>query len=134
VASARGSEVCTNGVRVLVHPVYDAEQSTPSAREWLFAYRIRIVNERTDGPTAGRTVQLLSRKWTIIDAAGRVREVEGDGVVGQQPVLAPGECFEYASLCPLNTAWGTMEGTYTFRGADGAGFAVGIGRFFLVGK
>lgn len=115
----------TNGVRVSVSPSYLAEQSDPETERFVFGYRIRISNE------SARRLRLLTRRWVIVDADGELAEVEGDGVVGQQPVLAPGETFTYSSFCPLETAWGTMEGSYTFEAEDGARVEARIGRFYL---
>ena len=124
-----GSEACTLGVRVVVRPVYLPQQSRPSENQWVFAYRVRMVNE------SGRTVQLRTRHWTIVDADGERRSVDGEGVVGQQPLLEPGGAFEYTSFCPLETAWGTMEGTFRFEAmdhAEPAEFDAVVARFYLV--
>jgi ApaG protein len=121
-----GSVAITEGVRVAVAPAYLPDQSDPEEDRFLFGYRIRITNE------CGRRVQLMSRQWTIIDGDGERAEVGGEGVVGQQPVLDPGQSHVYSSFCPLGTPWGTMEGWYTFRDAMGEEFRVRIGRFFLV--
>lgn len=104
-----GSEAVTNGVRISVEPSYSSLDSDPSNSYFKFVYRIRITNE------SDRPVQLVSRHWIIVDADGGQQEVHGEGVVGQQPVIAPGRTFEYASFCPLGTSWGTMEGQYTMR-------------------
>lgn len=106
-----------------VSPRFVPEQSTPE--RFLFAYQVRVTNQ------SDQAVQLLSRRWVIIDAEGTRREVEGEGVVGRQPVLEPGEAFEYASFCPLETGWGTMEGEYRFQGEHGS-LVARIGRFYLV--
>ncbi|RLE21169.1 MAG: Co2+/Mg2+ efflux protein ApaG [Actinobacteria bacterium] len=100
------SEAVTRGIRVEVESTYVPEQSDPAAEEWFFAYRIKITNEGSE------TAQLVSRHWTITDANGRTEEVKGTGVVGKQPLLGPGEAFEYESFCPLRTSFGTMQGTY----------------------
>jgi ApaG protein len=131
-----GSEAITHGLRVIVTPSFLADRSDPEGlkpsteREggrFVFGYRIRIANE------SQQTVQLMSRRWVIVDSDGERGQVEGDGVVGQQPVLAPGQSFEYSSFCPLPTPWGTMEGEYQFRDAlTGELFNVRIARFFLV--
>lgn len=121
-----GSSCETRGIRVEVRPEYVPEQSNPEAGEWVFAYHIRISNVG-----AGRA-QLLRRHWTIVDSDGESREVIDDGVVGQQPVLGPGEMFAYSSCCPLRTPWGTMEGWYTFCGDGGEEYPVRIARFYLV--
>jgi len=104
-----GSRCTTDGVEVVVVPVYLAGESEPSASRFVFGYRITIMNRRKD------IVQLLRRHWVIKDADGERRDVEGAGVVGRTPILEPDESFEYSSGCPLETPWGTMEGTYTFR-------------------
>jgi ApaG protein len=100
------SEAVTKGVRVFVRAQYVPERSRPQLGEYLFIYTIRIENRGT------QTVQLLSRHWIITDAEGRQEEVRGPGVVGEQPVLAPGQSFEYTSGCPLSTPFGSMRGTY----------------------
>lgn len=125
-AAKAGSVLTTMGVTVRTLPRYVAEESDVQVRRFVFAYDIRITNER-DEP-----VQLLTRHWSIVDADGSAHVVDGDGVVGQQPVIQPGNSFEYSSWCPLTTAWGTMEGRYTLRSKDAGEFSVGIGRFFLV--
>lgn len=107
--SRAGSDAVTNGVRISVEPSYSSLDSDPSNSYFKFVYRIRISNE------SDRPVQLVARHWLIVDADGGHQEVHGEGVVGQQPVVAPGRTFEYASFCPLGTAWGTMEGHYTMR-------------------
>ena len=119
------SDEITRGVRVRAAACYMEEESDPSMRQFLYGYRIRFDNEGDD------TVQLLSRHWVIVDAHGRREEVRGDGVVGEQPTLAPGESYEYTSGCPLKTEWGTMEGTYVFRAGGDEPFEVAVGRFFL---
>jgi ApaG protein len=98
------SDTTTRGVRILVRPRFIPEQSDPDNLQWLFAYHITI---RNDGP---QTVQLVSRHWIITDGEGKVEEVRGPGVVGYQPILKPGEEFEYTSGCPLATPVGTMHG------------------------
>lgn len=121
-----GSECVTHDVRVIVRPSYLPEQSDPSRPVYVFGYRVRIRNEGA-GP-----VQLLSRHWIIVDAHGQREEVEGPGVIGQQPRIDPGTEFDYASYCPLRTKWGTMEGTYHMRGTNGEALAVRVARFYLV--
>jgi len=120
-----GSVTMTRGVRVAVAPAYAPDQSDPGLSRYLFTYRIRITNE------SERRVTLVARHWIIVDADGLRHEVRGEGVVGQQPELAPGESFTYSSFCPLQTPWGTMEGTYRMRSDTGDGFDVQIGRFYL---
>ncbi len=100
------SDTLTQGIRIVVRPHYVADQSDPAANHWLFAYHITIRNE------GERTVQLLSRHWVITNGEGHVEEVRGPGVVGYQPVLQPGEQFQYTSGCPLGTPVGTMHGEF----------------------
>lgn len=100
------SEAITRGVRVRVESRYDPTRSRPLQKQWFFLYTVRISNE---GAT---TVQLISRHWVITDETGKVEEVRGPGVVGEQPVLRPGQAFEYTSGCPLTTPFGTMHGEY----------------------
>lgn len=126
-----GSVAITHGFRVSVTPQFLPDHSSVDERRWVFAYRIRISNE------SERTARLVSRRWLIINSKGTRHEVEGEGVVGQQPTIAPGESFTYASFCPLDTPWGTMEGSYTMEPADepsAAPFDIDIARFFLVSE
>ncbi|MCC6660140.1 MAG: Co2+/Mg2+ efflux protein ApaG [Phycisphaerales bacterium] len=116
----------THGVRVTVFPSFLPEQSDASRPVFVFGYRVRIRNE---GPFP---VRLISRRWVIVDAHGQREEVEGPGVIGQQPRILPGTEFDYASYCPLRTRWGTMEGAFAMRLDDGDEFAVAVARFFLV--
>ncbi len=110
---------------VTVRVRFVAEQSDPAAELYLFAYTIRVENTGSVG------AQLLSRHWIITDGNGKVEEVRGPGVVGEQPRLAPGESFEYTSGCPLNTPYGTMKGSYQCVGVDGVAFEVPIAEFVL---
>ncbi len=119
------SEAVTRRVRVRVHSEYSPERSQPSKSQWFFLYTISIANEGTD------TVQLLTRHWIITDATGHVEEVRGPGVVGKQPILRPGESFEYTSGCPLTTPYGKMEGTYQMVDEAGERFDVTIAPFTL---
>ncbi len=114
-------------VRVRVQPEYLPDHSDPQTNRFVFGYRIRISNEGAE------PVTLVSRQWIIVDGDGDRHEVEGDGVVGHQPRLDPGESFEYASYCPLETRWGTMEGVYHMRRDNGSTFPAAVARFFLVG-
>jgi ApaG protein len=107
------SEAVTHNVRVEVESQYASEHSQPFQNQWFFYYTIRITNESDE------TVQLLSRHWIITDAGGHIEEVRGPGVVGEQPVLAPGESFQYTSGCPLKTSTGVMRGTYQMVVTDG---------------
>ncbi len=120
------SEAITTGIRILVEAEYSAEHSQPQLNQWFFLYTITIANE------SERTVQLLTRHWIITDATQKVEEVRGPGVVGQQPVLRPGESFEYTSGCPLSTPFGTMEGSFQMVGEEGDPFDVAIDRFMLM--
>ena len=119
------SEALTRGVRVHVESQFDPDRSEPSRSQWFFLYTIRISNEGTE------TVQLLTRHWTITDGTGKVEEIRGPGVVGKQPILKPGESFEYTSGCPLNTAFGVMEGTYQMVTAGGEHFDAKVAPFTL---
>ena len=119
------SDTTTRGVRVVVRSAYIPERSSPSDAQYFFAYRIRISNAGEE------TVQLLSRHWVITDSDGRVEHVRGPGVVGEQPVLEPGESFEYTSFCPLPTPIGSMHGTYQMVTAGGSTFDAEIAPFSL---
>ncbi len=119
------SNTVTEGIRVRAVAIYQPNESKPEENRFFFAYRVTMVNEGTE------TAQLLSRHWIIIDGDGDREDVEGTGVVGKFPLLEPGDVFEYASFCPLNTEWGTMEGTYRMQRDDGTKFDVVIGRFYL---
>lgn len=121
-----GSTVETAGWRVTVEPQYAPDRSEPDARRYVFIYRIQITNVN------GLVATVRRRHWSIVDAAGRTSEVEGDGVVGQQPRLAPGQTFNYSSFSPIETPWGTMEGRYELETDEGDVFDVKIGRFYLV--
>ncbi|SMF61344.1 Co2+/Mg2+ efflux protein ApaG [Allosphingosinicella indica] len=116
----------TRDITVRVSVSFLPEQSEPQRGRWFWAYHVRIENGGT------RAVQLVSREWSIVDARGGRHEVQGEGVVGEQPVIEPGEAFDYVSGCPLNTPSGAMDGRYHMIGADGADFAVTIPRFPLV--
>ncbi|MCB9548548.1 MAG: Co2+/Mg2+ efflux protein ApaG [Myxococcales bacterium] len=119
------SEAVTRGIRVTVRSAYIPERSDPERPLFFFAYRIRIANE---GAT---TARLLTRHWIITDGQGGVEEVQGPGVVGEQPLLAPGQDFEYTSACPLPTPVGTMHGTYQMLTALGERFDAEIAPFLL---
>ncbi|GAB2530451.1 MULTISPECIES: Co2+/Mg2+ efflux protein ApaG [unclassified Simplicispira] len=112
-------------IDVHVRPEYLAEQSDPDACEYHFAYTIEIANP------GGTPAQLISRHWIITDALGHVEEVKGLGVVGQQPLLQPGQAFEYTSGCRLRTATGTMRGSFHFVTEEGTPFEVPVERFYL---
>lgn len=119
------SEAVTHGIRVTVRSEYAPDRSRPADQHWFFLYTITIKNE-SEG-----TVQLLSRHWVITNADGQVQEVRGPGVVGEQPVLAPGQAFTYTSGCPLTTSFGRMEGTYQMTTPAGESFDVIIAAFTL---
>ena len=119
------SEATTQGIRVEVESFYDAERSAPQENYFFFAYQVRISN------VGRRTTQLVSREWVITDANGEVQKVRGPGVVGEQPVLEPGEMFEYTSFCPLPTPVGSMQGTYQMIAEDGESFDAEIAPFSL---
>ncbi|HSZ74033.1 MAG TPA: Co2+/Mg2+ efflux protein ApaG [Rhizomicrobium sp.] len=118
-------ERVTRGIRVAVQPAFLGEESEPDEGKYLWSYTVTIENR------GGETVQLLSRYWRIVDSKGHVQEVRGPGVVGAQPVLAPGQSFEYTSGCPLPTASGTMVGRYHMKAASGEDFEAEIPAFLL---
>ncbi len=115
----------TRGVVVRVRPYFLPDQSSPEERQWVWAYAVEIENKGED------TVRLVSRHWIITDALGRVEEVQGDGVVGEQPTLKPGETFRYTSGCPLQTPSGVMAGAYQMVTALGDAFEAEIPPFSL---
>lgn len=116
----------TNGVKISVEVQYQPGYSSPVQYHYVFTYKIKIENN------SEYTVQLLKRKWDIFDSNGSIKEVEGDGVVGQQPILEPGDLHEYVSGCNLKTDIGKMKGTYLFeRQMDGQIFEVIIPQFVM---
>jgi ApaG protein len=115
----------TRSIKVTVKPFYLEDQSSPADNHYVWAYQVRIENH------GGETVQLLRRYWRITDGIGRVQEVRGPGVVGEQPVLEPGEAFEYTSGTPLATPSGIMVGRYEMATEDGESFEVAIPAFSL---
>jgi ApaG protein len=119
------SDAITNGIRVTVSSAYVAGQSAPKARRYVFAYTVRITNEGSE------TAQLRSRHWIITDGNGKIEQVRGPGVVGEQPTLRPGEHFEYTSGCVLETPRGQMKGTYQMFRPDGSTFEATIAAFDL---
>jgi ApaG protein len=119
------SQAVTRGIHVRVEAEYSPAHSHPLHNRWFFLYSVRISNESDE------TVQLVTRHWIITDASGHVEEVRGPGVVGQQPVLEPGQSFEYTSGCPLPSPYGSMHGTYQMITADGEQFDAEIGEFGL---
>lgn len=110
---------------VAVQTQYMADQSDPENQAFVFAYTVRITN------TGERPAQLISRHWVIVDGNNERQDVRGLGVVGQQPLLAPGEVFEYSSGCPLKTPVGSMRGTYLCVGEDGVPFDAPVAEFVL---
>jgi ApaG protein len=120
------SEATTKNIKVQVKSQYDPSRSNPNQNEWFFLYTVRITNEGSD------TVQLMSRHWVITDGMGKVQEVRGPGVVGNQPVLAPGESFEYTSGCPLTVPFGSMQGTYQMVNDREEQFDIEIAPFVLM--
>lgn len=119
------SRAVTNGIVVSVKSEYMPDRSQPRQRRYAFAYTVNIQNEGAE------TAQLLSRHWLITDADGGVQEVRGEGVVGAQPTLRPGEAFEYTSWCVIPTASGSMHGTYQMVRPDGEAFDAKIAPFRL---
>mgnify|MGYP001335488902 FL=1 len=115
----------TGGIIVSVETTYIEKDSDPDNQYFVWAYRIKIENNSAD------TVQLMSRHWIITDALGRQQEVRGAGVVGEQPVLAPGASFSYSSGTPLQTPSGFMRGTYAMRADNGREFDIEIPAFSL---
>jgi ApaG protein len=120
-----GSEAVTRSIRVQVEARYSQESSRAVPGGWVFHYTVRITNEGRD------TVQLLSRHWIITDATDHVEQVRGPGVVGEQPILAPGESFKYTSWCVLKTPTGTMRGTYQMVCGPKSRFDIQIAPFAL---
>jgi ApaG protein len=118
-------EATTKNICIEVEPTYVREQSDPGQGRYFFSYRVRIRNE------GAVRVQLLSRHWIITDGFGQIEEVVGEGVIGQQPTLQPGEHFEYESFCPLATPTGSMQGTYTMTDSSGEKWEVKIPLFIL---
>ncbi|MGM0574776.1 MAG: Co2+/Mg2+ efflux protein ApaG [Myxococcota bacterium] len=119
------SDQSTRGIRVQVESLYVPERSAPERDHYFFAYRVQIRNESDEA------VQLVSRHWVITDGDGHVEEVRGPGVVGEQPVLAPGDEHAYTSACPLRTQVGTMQGTYQMVTDAGDEFDAVIAPFTL---
>lgn len=120
------SEAVTDGMRVAVTARYAPEHSDANNGNWFFTYTVRVSNEGSEA------VRLESRHWVISDGMGRVEEVRGDGVVGEQPEIRPGEAFEYTSGCPLTTPFGSMQGTYRMVRGDGTSFDAQIAAFELI--
>src|SRR5258708_35806951 len=119
------SSALTEGIRITVRSNYVVDQSMPLARRYVFSYTVRISNEGVE------PAQLRTRHWIITDGGGKVDEVRGPGVVGQQPTLRPGENFEYTSGCVLETPRGEMHGTYQMYRSDERMFDAVISPFLL---
>jgi len=119
------SEATTRGVRVAVESKYDPARSAPHEQHWFFIYTVTISNESDE------SVQLVSRHWVITNGDGDVEEVRGPGVVGHQPILEPGQSFQYTSGCPLPTSFGFMRGTYQMVTSGGDAFEAEIADFEL---
>lgn len=119
------SNTLTHGVRILVRPKFNEGSSKAEGSLYVYSYHITIVNEGLE------TIQLLSRHWVIKDGFNKVNHVVGDGVVGQKPVLRPGEKFQYSSFCPLNTPTGSMKGSFQMKTDKGETFDAFIDEFQL---
>ena len=119
------SDVTTQGIRVRVGAQWMEEHDFPDPNKEVYVYRVMIEN------LGDQWAKLCSRRWVIKDADGHSEVVEGPGVVGNFPELDPGYSFRYHSFCPLDSEWGSMEGTFTFERADGSTFEAEVGRFFL---
>jgi ApaG protein len=115
----------TRSIRVSVEPIFLEDQSSPSDDHYVWAYQVKIENSGRE------TVQLLNRHWRITDAMGRIQEVQGEGVVGEQPTLRPGQAFEYTSGTPLGTPSGIMVGSYEMETPAGERFEIDIPAFSL---
>lgn len=115
----------TDGIRITVRPRYVAEESRPARRRFVFIYAVRIEN------VGAAPARLVSRRWRIHDSIGLDTTVEGEGVLGQQPLIPPGGVHEYESFCELRSPAGHMEGEYRFLHPDGTGFDAAIPRFAL---
>lgn len=115
----------TQEITVSVEPQYLSQQSNPGQGQYVWAYHVRIENG------GSQTVQLMSRHWRITDARGQIQEIVGDGVVGKQPVLNPGDHFDYTSGTPLSTPSGFMAGTYHMETLEGARFDIAVPTFSL---
>jgi len=119
------SDTITNGIRIRVTSNYVMNKSNPAENRFLYSYRVVISNEGLEEST------LISRHWIISNSFGQVEEVRGAGVVGETPTIYPGESFEYISFCPLDTEWGTMEGSYQMQQKNGSVFDALISSFLL---
>jgi ApaG protein len=115
----------TNGIEVSVTPIYLVDESRPEENHFFWAYRITIANH------SASAVKLLARYWRIVDGAGRIEEVHGEGVIGEQPLIKSGSSYQYTSGCPLSTPHGIMSGHYTMRDSQNALLRVDIPAFSL---
>ncbi|HLI12313.1 MAG TPA: Co2+/Mg2+ efflux protein ApaG [Alphaproteobacteria bacterium] len=118
-------EATTHAIKVSVEPIFLEDQSNPGENHFVWAYHVRIENRGKD------TVQLRNRYWQITDGFGRIQEVRGAGVVGEQPVLRPGDAYEYTSGTPLPTPSGIMRGSYEMESARGERFEIAVPAFSL---
>lgn len=125
IVRVRMSDATTRGIRIEVESEYVAERSDPRANAWFFTYHVKISN------VGDETAQLVSREWIITDGDGHVETVQGPGVVGEFPLLRPGDSHEYTSFCPLRTSFGSMHGSYTMRTRSGETFEAEIAPFTL---
>ncbi len=123
---SHGSDAVSDGVRVETHPHFVPDYSDPGGSRFVFGYRVRITNDSSE------RVSLRSRHLIIVDSAGTREDIQGDGVVGEQPDLEPGDTYEYSGFWSLTTRWGTVEGSYRMLRPDGAEFDAAIARFYLV--
>jgi ApaG protein len=115
----------TRSINVAVKPAYLDDQSDPEGERYVWSYTVTIENRGQEA------VQLMSRYWNIVDGVGRTQEISGPGVVGAQPVINPGESFQYTSGCPLETSSGLMSGRYQMKAASGEAFEAEIPAFLL---
>lgn len=118
-------ETTTKDIRVTVQPIFLEDESEPNKNHFVWAYIVNVTNE------SDKTVQLINRHWNIIDEKGQIQDVKGPGVVGEQPFISPGDCFEYTSGTPLKTPSGFMTGDYEMESEDGELFLVTIPTFSL---
>lgn len=119
-------EATTENIKIEVHPTYFKEESDPRKPVYCFRYRVRITNQ------SSVSVQLMHRHWVIVDGTGQTEEVKGPGVIGQQPIIAPGSMFEYESFCPLSTPTGSMHGSYEMVKQGGDKVDIKIPKFLLI--
>lgn len=118
-------EAVTDGIRVAVQSYFLEDQSEPSENQYVWAYRIKIINESEN------SVQLMARQWTIINGDGQTKKVEGEGVIGEQPIILPGQYYVYTSGTPLSTTTGFMHGKYEMQDENGDHFFIEIPNFSL---